>query len=175
METVTTTRFLLLPLYRRVVDSGLVTCPGCGGVFDGDVTAFSPSVSRAGFKPALLTVLLLMMHAGEGDRGEVAAVVSRIVADVMGESLDVEGMKRKTKHLCSKKDAMGQELSVIAPYLTNGEKQMVLESALQVARSGGDASEKERALLHRIVSLLDVPDAIYRRVMGDVEADLSPS
>ncbi len=175
MATVTTTRFLLFPLFRRVVDSELVSCAGCGEVFHKGVTAFSPSISKAGLKPALLTVLLLMMNASGGERREVAALVSRIVADVMGESMDAESVARQTDGVRLKKEAMDQELSLIAPYLTNGEKRMVLESALQVACFGGDASDIERALIHRIVSLLDMPEAIYRRVIGDADVDLSPS
>lgn len=168
METVRISRILFVPVRRRVVDSGLVKCPLCGGVFEQAVTAFSPAVSRAGFKPALVTVMLLMLDVDGSDAVGMGAI-SRIVAEVTGESLDPEAMALEIERLLAEKDALGDQLRAIAPYLTNPEKRLILESAWRVAHADGNASEKEMALMRRIASLLEVPDAICRRVTGDMD------
>jgi len=170
METMTVTRVLGVPVHRRTEDSGLVTCSLCGGVFDQHVTAFSPTVSRKGLKPALLAVLLVMMDADmTEDKAEACAemaLVSRIVAEVTGQSLDPEAIRLETRRLLAEQDALGHRLKAITPYLTNAEKRMLLESGLRVAHADGNASEKEMALMRRIALLLEVPDSLFRRVTG---------
>ncbi|VVS90489.1 co-chaperone djla n-terminal [Desulfoluna spongiiphila] len=168
MDTLTVTRVLGVPVHRRSKDSGLVKCGICGGVFDRDVTAFSPTVSREGLKPALLAVLLAMLSADmEGENAEACvevAVVSSIVAEVTGEAADPEALRNEARHLKDDPGALDQRLKVITPYLTNAEKRMLLESALRVAHANGDASEMEMALIQRIAGLLDVSDALFRGV-----------
>lgn len=171
MDTVRTTRMLFVPVYRRVADSGLVKCPLCGGVYGRHMTAFSPSVSRDGLKPALVTVLLLMMDANKNGNGVEMAVFSRIVAEVTGKDMEPEAIRLETRRLLSEKDALGDQLRVIAPYLANAEKRMILESALRVAHADGNASEKEMDLMRQIGTLLEVPDSIYRRVTGEITVE----
>jgi uncharacterized tellurite resistance protein B-like protein len=167
METVQTTRMFFLPVYRRATDSGLVKCALCGGVYGRHMTAFSPSVSRAGVNPALVTVLLMMLDASGSDSGVELDVVARIVAEVTGREMGPEAIRQETRRILSETDALGDELRAIAPYLTNAEKRMILESALRVAHADGVASEKEMGLIGQIASLLEVPDSIYRRVTGN--------
>ena len=164
METVRVSRFLIFPLFRSAGDAGLVKCPLCGGVFDRGVTAFSPEASKKGLKPALLTVLLLMMDASEGDRGVESAVVSRILTEVTGEGMDLSEMDRRSQVLMESEDPLGDALSPIALYLTNGEKRLVLESALCVAHSDGYASKKEMALMQTIARQLGVSESVYHRI-----------
>ena len=170
METMTVTRVLGVPVLRRSEDSGLVKCAICGGVFDRHVTAFSPMVSREGVKPGLLAVLLGMMAVDmPEDKAEASvemAVVSRIVAEVTGEVMAPEVMHGEARRLRAEPDVLEQRLKAIAPYLTNAEKRMLLESALRVAHADGNASENEMALMRRIASLLEAPDALYRGVTG---------
>ncbi|GEM_PF-2939306 len=167
METVRITRILFFPVYRQVGDSGKVKCPLCGGVFERQVTAFSPSVSREGLKPALVTVMLLMMGADEGEPTVAMDGFFRIVSDVTGDDMDPETLRLEARRLQGEKDALGDQLRAIAPYLSNAEKRMVLESALRVAYADGDVSQNEEALMRLIAKLLEVPDSIYRRVTGD--------
>ncbi|BCS99236.1 hypothetical protein DSLASN_48680 [Desulfoluna limicola] len=175
VETVRVTRILFLPVYRQVGDSGKVKCPICGGVFERQVTAFSPAVSREGLKPALVTVMLLMMDVDEGENRVEMAVISRVVAEMTGSAMGPEVIEREAERLRSDVDALGNQLAAIAPYLTNAEKRMILESAWRVAHADGHAPEKEMALMRQVALLLEVPDSIYRRVTGDTERDgLSP-
>ncbi|WP_300667325.1 TerB family tellurite resistance protein [Desulfoluna sp.] len=164
VTTVTVTRLLWIPVYRRALNSGLVKCPLCGGVFGREVTAFSPSVSRDGLKPALVAVLMLMMEADES-RLEMS-VVSRIVAEVTGQEVCSESIHAEIQQLLAEKDALGDRLRAIVPYLTNAEKRLILESAFRVAHADGQASEKKMALMDQVASLLRVPDSIYKRVVG---------
>lgn len=158
---------LFVPVYRQVADSGLVKCPQCGGVYGRHMTAFSPSVSREGLKPALVTALLLMMDVNKREDGVTMALVSRIVAEVTGREMGPETIREESRRLRSETDALGDQLRAIAPYLNNAEKRMILESALRVAHADGDVSGKEKDLMRQIASLLEVPDSIYRRFAGE--------
>lgn len=171
METVRITRILFLPVYRKVADSGKVKCSLCGGVFERQVTAFSPSVSRAGLKPALVTVMLLMVGADEGEPNAAMDGFFRIVSDVTGEEADPEALRLEARRLQGGKDVLGDQLRAIAPYLSNAEKRMILESALRVAYADGDVSENEEALMRLIAKHLEVPDSIYSRVTGGGQGD----
>ena len=164
MEIVRVSRFLIFPLFRSAGDAGLVKCPLCDGVFDRGVTAFSPEASKKGLEPALLTVLLLMMEASDGDRCVESAVVSRILTEVTGEGMDPSEMAKEIRVLLERQDPLGDALSPIALYLTNGDKRLVLESALCVAHSDGYASEKEMALMRQIAGELGVSESVYERI-----------
>lgn len=161
METLTVIRLLGVPVRTRSEDAGLVRCLRCGGVFDRDVTAHSPTVTRDGLKPALLAVVLAMMDAhGEGNCSK-GAVDSQFIEDVTGVVMDADAMARETRRYEADPDALGERLKRIAPYLANAEKRMLLESAHRAAQAMGYVSG-QAALLQRIASLLEVPDSLVR-------------
>ncbi|VFQ42672.1 hypothetical protein MSL71_2930 [Desulfoluna butyratoxydans] len=165
METLTVIRLLGVPVRTRSEDAGLVRCLRCGGVFDRDVTAHSPTVTRDGLKPALLAVVLAMMdphgEEGEGENCPKGAGVSQFIEDVTGVVMDADAMALETRRYKAYPDALGERLKRIAPYLANAEKRMLLESAHRVAQAMGYVSG-QAALLQRIASLLEVPDSLVR-------------
>ena len=166
VERVEVTRVLFVPVKQASEGTGMVKCRRCGSVFEEEVTHHSPDISREGLVPALVSAMLTMMVVdGHTDERELA-LAARIVSDFTGEAVYPQTLKREAESRYSRSD-LDERLATIAPYLTNGEKRTILDSAFRVAHADGVVTPEEEALLSHMASVLDFPETLFRKLLAE--------
>ncbi|MBU2981841.1 TerB family tellurite resistance protein [Lentibacter algarum] len=160
-----------IPLFKTKELGEFVECGSCQGTFNEGVLQFDPKGAQekfeASFAIASKRVMFKMALAdGEIDEGEIAQI-TQAFANIAKREISPEDIAAELEAARDDTRPIGDYLEDVAGSLNDTGKELVLRSAIAVAKADGHVDESEESELHELAKALDLPRAYANGVLAE--------
>lgn len=152
-----------IPLFPTSDLGQYVECQSCKGTFNDRILSFDPKGSQekfeAEFAIAAKRVMFKMALAdGEVDQGEIDQI-AQAFSNIVKREIAHEDIAAELETARNDTRSMQEFLQDVAPNLNDMGRELVLRSAIAVAKADGNVDDREVAELHEAALALELPKA----------------
>jgi len=160
-----------IPLFPMGDLGEYVECGSCKGTFNERVLQFDPKGDaekfEAAFSVAAKRVMFkLALADGEIDDGEIDEI-TRTFSNITKRTIDREDIAAELEAARDDTRPITEYVRDVAPGLNDTGKEMVLRSAVAVAKADGSIDDEEVAEMHELAKALDMPKAYANGVFAE--------
>ncbi|MEM9319917.1 MAG: TerB family tellurite resistance protein [Pseudomonadota bacterium] len=153
--------FFFIPIFPINTLGKYVECGDCKSTFNERVLQLDPERARveleAAFSVAAKRVMFKMALAdGEIDQSEIDQITLAF-ANIAKREIDAGDIAAELEAARNDTSSVVDYLRAIAPNLNDTGKELVMRSAIAVAKADGHVDDSEVAELHALVPALDLP------------------
>jgi len=148
-----------------------VECQTCKGTFIPNVLNHDPGAEEAAFlseyeKAMKHSMVLMMLADGEIDAAEKDSVRS-IINKFGHNDISAAELELFINEVKRNKEPVGNYLKRVAGQLNGHSKEVILQSALEVASADGNIDSTEMALLEEMATALEVSNAHLKGIVAE--------
>lgn len=160
-----------IPLFPTSTLGEYIECNTCKSTFNDRVLAFDPKTAQEAFEAAFAVaakrVMCKMALAdGEIDQSEIDQI-TQAFSNITKRDIDPADIAAELEAARADTRPIAEYLTEVAPGLNDTGKELVLRSAIAVAKADGHVDPTEIAELHSLAVALDFPAAYANGVFAE--------
>lgn len=160
-----------IPLFKTSELGKFVECTSCKSTFNERVLEFDPKSSQekfeAAFSVAAKRVMFKMALAdGAIDEAEIAQI-TQAFSNIAKREIDADDIAAELEAARDDNRPIAEYLAEVSSGLNDTGKELVLRSAIAVAKADGNVDESEVAELHALAKALDFPKAYANGIFAE--------
>ena len=160
-----------IPLFKTSALGQFVECTTCKSTFNERVLEFDPKSSQEKFEAAFSVaakrvMFKLALADGEIDDAEVAQI-TQAFSNIAKREIDAEDIAAELEAAREDTRPIAAYLAEVSSGLNDTGKELVLRSAIAVAKADGTVDESEVAELHELAKALDFPKAYANGIFAE--------
>ena len=153
--------FFFIPIFPMNTLGQYVECSSCKATYNERVLQMDPERARAEFEAAFSVAAKRVMFKmaladGDVDQTEIDQI-AQAFSNITKREIDAGDIAAEIEAARDDNRSIADYLRTVAPGLNDTGKEMVMRSAIAVAKADGHVDETEVAELHALVPALDLP------------------
>ncbi|MEL7025727.1 MAG: TerB family tellurite resistance protein [Pseudomonadota bacterium] len=163
--------FFFIPIFPIKKIGQYVECKACRATFNERVLQMDPERARAEFEAAFSVAAKRVMFKmaladGEVDQTEIDQI-TQAFGNLTKREIDPGDIAAELEAARDDSTTVQQYLRSVAPGLNDTGKELVMRSAIAVAKADGHMDDSEVAELHALVPALDLPKAYANGIFAE--------
>lgn len=148
-----------------------VECQTCKATYNERVLEMDPDRARAEFEAAFSVAakrVMFKMALADGDIDDAEITqITQAFANITKRNIDEGDIAAELEAARADASSIADYLRAVAPGLNDTGKELVMRSAIAVAKADGHVDETEVAELHALVPALDLPRAYANGILAE--------
>lgn len=163
--------FFFIPIFPMGKLGEYVECGACKATYNERVLQIDPERARdeleAAFSVAAKRVMFKMALAdGEIDDAEISQIVQAF-SNIAKREIDAGDIAAELEAARSDTGTVTDYLRAVSPQLNDTGKELIMRSAIAVAKADGHVDDSEVSQLHELVPALDLPRAYANGIFAE--------
>ncbi len=153
--------FFFIPIFPMGKLGEYVECGTCKATYNERVLQMDPDRARAEFEAAFSVAakrVMFKMALADGDIDDAeVAQITQAFSNITKREIDAGDIAAELEAARADTSSIADYLRAVAPGLNDTGKELVMRSAIAVAKADGHVDDSEVAELHALVPALDLP------------------
>ena len=160
-----------IPLFKTKELGQYIECESCKSTFNERVLSFDPKTATEKFEAAVSiatkrVMFKLALADGEIDDAEIQQI-TRAFANITHREIDPADIAAELEAARDDPRTVTDYVREISSELNDTGKELVLRSAIAVAKSDGSVDERELSELHQLAGALDFPKSYANGIFAE--------